>query len=155
MNSNEKHYDVMFTELIFMFPCFLPLAEKLNIPVIGTVTLRSWKFVDAVMGNPNNPAVVPGELSSFSDKMTFLERLENFVKALYLDFIHNYAIPKKLNEIYNQFYTPDLLNKKQISLVFTNNHFTLLPRPMAPNIIDVGGIHVKPAKPLPEVSNIG
>lgn len=152
MKSKEKRYDVMFIESMYMFQCYLPLAEKLNIPVIGTVTLRSWMISDLAMGNPRNPAVIPVELSTFSDKMTFLERLQNLWKYLYLLYKYNFDIPKKLNEIYNKFYTPDLLNKKQISLVFANNHFSFLSRSTVPNMIDVGGIHVKPAKLLPNVN---
>lgn len=151
MHSKEKHFDVMFTELLSFYPCFLPLAEKLNIPVIGTITLRSWKHADSAVGNPYNPAVIPTELSYFSDQMTFMQRLKNFGESLYLDFQYNFVIPRILDKIYNQFYTPDLLYKKQISLIFANNHYTLLPRLSVPNIINVGGVHVKPAKPLPQV----
>lgn len=154
MKSKEKYYDVMFIELMWTFQCYLPLAEKLNIPAIGTVAFKSWTLTDVVFGNSRNPAVIPFELSSFSDRMTRLERFQNLWKNFCFHYKYNSDISKKLTEIYDKFYTPDLLNKKQISLVFANNHITLSSRPSVPNVIDVGGIHVKPAKSLPEVNNL-
>ncbi|XP_065209917.1 UDP-glucosyltransferase 2-like [Planococcus citri] len=35
-------------------------------------------------------------------------------------------------------------------LIFYNNHASLLPRPMNPNAIDIGGIHLEGVKPLPK-----
>lgn len=137
-----------------MFECYLPLAEKLNVPVIGTVTWRSWTLADAVMGNPNNPGQIPSTFSTFSDKMTFLERLQNLWNDIYIHYKYNFEVSKRLKKINDQFYTEDLLNKKQVSLVFINNHLSLLPKLSGTNMIDVGGIHVRPAKPLPEVNNL-
>jgi len=38
------------------------------------------------------------------------------------------------------------------SLLFTNDHFSLTaPRPLAANVIPLGGIHVPPKNPLPKV----
>lgn len=38
------------------------------------------------------------------------------------------------------------------SLILSNGHFSLArPRPYLPDVIDVGGIHSHPAKPLPKV----
>lgn len=39
-----------------------------------------------------------------------------------------------------------------MSMVFGNNHFTINhPRPALPDIIEVGGMHTRPPKPLPKV----
>jgi glucuronosyltransferase len=40
---------------------------------------------------------------------------------------------------------------KNASLVLSNSHFTLnYPRPLLPEVIDVGGMHCRPSKPLPQ-----
>lgn len=141
----------MFIEITLMTECFLPLAEKLNIPVIGVVTLRAWKLGDAAVGNSLNRAVVPDLTLYASDHMTFIERLQNLWYSLFFDFYYNYFICSFLNEIYQKFYTPELINKKKVSVVFMNNHFSLSARAAVPNAIDIGGIHLKPVKPLPKV----
>lgn len=43
---------------------------------------------------------------------------------------------------------------KKISLMLTNTHYSLNgPRPLSPKVIEVGGVHIKAAKPIDEVSN--
>lgn len=41
---------------------------------------------------------------------------------------------------------------KNISLTFVNQHYSFSgPRPLSNRLIEVGGIHITPSKPLPEV----
>jgi hypothetical protein len=41
---------------------------------------------------------------------------------------------------------------RKTSLLLVNNHFTLnYPKPLMPNIIEVGGMHIEQPKKLPEV----
>ncbi|ODM90398.1 2-hydroxyacylsphingosine 1-beta-galactosyltransferase [Orchesella cincta] len=41
------------------------------------------------------------------------------------------------------------------SLMFTNSHFTInYPRPLLPDVIEVGGMHTRPAKKLPKLGSI-
>lgn len=43
---------------------------------------------------------------------------------------------------------------KNASLIFVNGHFSVdLPKPLLPNFVDIGGIHLKPPNPLPQVSH--
>ncbi len=154
LNATEKLYDVMFTEIFTLYECFLPLAQKLNIPVIGTVTLRSWSYGDVAIGNSYNLAVTPFEFGSYSDQMTFFQRLLNlweYLRFEYHRYVNQKSVLKKLNE---ELYSADLVNKKKVSLVFINNHHSIMPRSLVPNAIEIAGIHLQPANPLPEVRSI-
>ena len=153
LNSTEKLYDIMFVELLVAHECYLPIAEKLGIPVIGTVTLRSWKLADHAIGVPHNPAIIPLELTASKPKMSLIERIKNVWDNFIVDFHQRTSVRKAINKFYREFFTEDLLHKKDVSLIFFNNHASLLPRPSIPNAIDIGGVHVQPAKPLPKVSD--
>lgn len=42
--------------------------------------------------------------------------------------------------------------QKNVSMVLQNGHVTVShAQPFLPNVIEVGGVHCRPAKPLPEV----
>lgn len=155
LKSPTKLFDVLITETLFeMGQCFLPIAEKFDIPVIGAVTPRSWLQTEWMMGNPSNLAVYPSELAPYSYPMTYWQRLDN-LKRLLLDlaFINYYVLPE-LEKFYQKFF-PHLsfADRRKISLVFLNNQPVLTPRPMVPTIINVGGLQIQPAKPLPKVSH--
>lgn len=42
---------------------------------------------------------------------------------------------------------------KKISLTFVNQHYSYTgPKPLSNQLIEIGGIHIKPDKPIPQVS---
>jgi len=59
-----------------------------------------------------------------------------------------------IEQFYEEHFSKDLLYKKEVSLVFYNTHASIVSRPFNAKVIEVGGIHVKPAKPLPEVGEL-
>lgn len=135
-----------------MYKCYLPIAQKLGVPIIGTVTLRSSKMADAAIGFPDNPATIPHELSDSKLTMTFIQRLRNVWAHLIMDYFTYYVIPTKVNQFYQKYFPDFKFQDEQISMVFYNFHASILPRPTIPNAVEVGGIHIQPAKPLPQVS---
>lgn len=154
LNSTEKLYDVMFFEILLTYKCYLPIAQKLGIPAIGTVTLHSWMFANKAIGLFNNPAVIPLEMTHSEADMNFIERITNVWNYFLAGYYYYIKIPPLIDRYYREFFTEDQLYKKDISLIFYNNHASFLPRTMSPIAIEIGGIHVKAAKPLPKVSSL-
>ena len=153
--SNSTHYDVMFVGMIQMYECYFSLADALKIPVIGTVNYRSWPS-ERTVGNPFNPAIVPLVWSSHGKTMNFRQRLANTWNIFTNDFLYYFVVSPKLHE-FNDRYFPSTRTSSEMSrqpaLMFINSHLTLQPRPMVPNAIEIGGIHIQPKKPLPKVMN--
>lgn len=143
----------MFVELLMAYECYLPIAQKLNIPAIGTVTHRSWKPADEALGVPSNPAVIPLEIGSSDPKieMSLLDRIENLWYSIVSDYYFHIKMRPMIDKFYREYFTEDLLYKKDLSLIFYNNHPSFLPRSTPPNAIEIGGVHVKLANPLPKV----
>lgn len=144
----------MFIDLVSpIVQCYLPIAEKLDIPVIGTVATRSWKLSDFATGFPSNPITVPFEFLAVSGPvMTLSERLESVWGHFLVNFRSQFVTRRKLDYFYQKYFPNMKLNKK-ISMAFYNNHASFFPRLSIPNTIDIGGIHmsIKPEKPLPQV----
>lgn len=147
LNSKQKKYDVLFLEFMPFYECYIPIAEKLNIPVIGTLPVRSYYLADLPMGIPRNPAVIVNELASFKKKMTFFQRLNNTYRTILLYAFDYFVTLPKLEKFYQRFFPNSTLdNLKKVSVVFINNHVIMLPRVQGPNVVDIGGLHVKPIK---------
>ena len=98
---------------------------------------------------------VPNPFSPFSDKMSFTQRLYN----TYLNIVENFFfavvhLPNQ-NRLYRKYFpnadkTFDEVRKSS-SIIFVNNHVSSSSaRPYQPNTVEIGGIHVEPAKPLPK-----
>lgn len=144
----------MFVELSLMYKCYLPLAIKLGIPVIGTTAYRSLSYLDYIVGNSRNPAVFPKEIINLNRKMLFFERLFNLfeeVSSKVLEFIEKRQLEHFLKQLTG--YPDQNPHNYSISLVFSNNHDIFLPRAVPGNAINIGGMGVKSAilDPLPKV----
>lgn len=91
----------------------------------------------------------------YIDKMTFIERLWNTVYTLYEKVlfhalevpIHYFIYRRHFPDAKKPFY--EML--KSPAIIFQNSHVsTSSPRPYMPNVVEVCGIHVVAAKPLPD-----
>jgi glucuronosyltransferase len=103
---------------------------------------------------PSPTSYVPNTFLRYTDKMTFFERLHNTVMWK-LDELHLYTVhyprQRKLYEKYFPNAESFEKQRKNIALLLNNNFFSShTVRPGMTNVIDIGGIHVEPAKPLPE-----
>ena len=93
---------------------------------------------------------------SFTDKMTFVQRLGNIAMTIFEAVYMNIFYYPQQNEIYKASF-PDPKPSfddamKNVNLVLLNSHFTLsYPRPFVPNMIEVGGLHInRVPNPLPK-----
>lgn len=138
-----------------MYECYLPLAEKLKIPVIGTSSLASIPAVDSAVVNPRHIAVDPFETALLGRQMTFLERLKNSYYYAIDFYVDKFVMKPKMNNFLAKYYQKIDTNEKKISLIFANSHPSLFPKPVVPSIVNVGGIHLgmTTTQPLPIVSD--
>ncbi|XP_028130310.1 UDP-glycosyltransferase UGT5-like isoform X4 [Diabrotica virgifera virgifera] len=135
--------------------CYFSIAQKLGSPVIAITTGQPAPWTNIKYGIPNNPAVVPNIILPLTNKMNFLERVESTV----ITFLHcfmfklmRYSKDKDVAEKYMGV-KPEQLEMLSVnsSLFFTNTHFSLsFARNLPPNVIEVGGMHIKKPNVLPE-----
>nr|CAD7412602.1 unnamed protein product [Timema poppensis] len=152
---SDERFDLVIYEL-FNTDCFLGFVDKFQAPsiAVSSSVLMPWGC-DRV-GNPDNPAFVSYGVGHYGDRMVFAERLVNAVhlvmyKVMYYLF---YEVPgDRIARKYFKDSLPPLVElAHRTSLVLVNTHFSLnRPRPLVPNIVEVGGIHLRKREKLPQV----
>ena len=160
IHSTDLHFDVVIVEA-FISECFLGFAHKFQAPIIQISTYVGGNFVADWVGSPNPYSYVPDEFIEYTDKMNFWERTHNTIVCLLKhvgrQLIHlpkqNAVMQKHFN--YTDNLPPVWVLEHKTSLVFVNTHHSLsYPKPLMPNYVQVGGMHVKPPKKLPQVRNV-
>ncbi|XP_065223736.1 UDP-glucosyltransferase 2-like isoform X2 [Planococcus citri] len=151
---SQESFDVVFVEVHVFYKCYLPIAKKMNAPVIGITTVRSWSLGDLATGNPHHVADVPAESISgwrFDDIYYRLINLYNYVTVWYFWRFDVVPVLKKFEQDYAHMLGPyqGYLEIEPV-LMFYNGHHSILPRANNPNVVEIGGIQVGPAKPLPQ-----
>ncbi|XP_021558119.1 UDP-glucuronosyltransferase 2B31 isoform X3 [Neomonachus schauinslandi] len=150
----ESKFDVILADAIG--PCGELLAELLKIPLVYSLRFSPGYRVEKHSGGlPLPPSYVPMIMSELSGQMTFMERVKNMIYVLYFDFCFQSFSEKSWDQFYSEVLGRpttlfELMGKAQIWLIRTYWDFEF-PRPFLPNFEFVGGLHCKPAKPLPKV----
>ncbi|XP_043762503.1 UDP-glucuronosyltransferase 2A2 isoform X2 [Cervus elaphus] len=149
----KSHFDVLLADPVTI--CGDLVALKLGIPFMYTLRFSPASTVERHCGKiPAPVSYVPAALSELTDQMTFGERLKNTLSYPLQDYIFQSYWGE-----WNSYYSKVLgrpttlcetMGKAEIWLIRTYWDFEF-PRPYLPNFEFVGGLHCKPAKPLPKV----
>uniref|UniRef100_A0A336LS81 UDP-glucuronosyltransferase n=1 Tax=Culicoides sonorensis TaxID=179676 RepID=A0A336LS81_CULSO len=146
LNSNET-FDLVFFE-IFLNDAFLGFAHYYNCPAICMSTIGMTPWANDLVRTPSPMSFIPNGLLPFKDKMTFRERIINILFTFYERYLLYTTYLPSQNEMYNSVFPDpkpsfyDLRNSK-VALILLNSHFSLgFPRPLMPNIIEVGGMQI-------------
>ncbi|KAM5284380.1 UDP-glucuronosyltransferase 2A2 isoform 3-T4 [Hipposideros larvatus] len=145
-------FDVLVADPVTI--CGDLVALKLGIPFMYTLRFSPASTVERHCGKIPAPAsYVPAALSELTDQMTFGERVKNTISYSLQDYIFQTYWGE-----WNLYYSKVLgrpttlcetMGKAEIWLMRTYWDFEF-PRPYLPNFEFVGGLHCKPAKPLPK-----
>lgn len=153
---DEQKYDLVITE-IFGADCGVGFAWKFDAPLISILPPRRTTWSLARVGNPSTPSYMHMAHSSYPQRMDFFQRLINACWQVYYYVTYfNVHNGEETNRLSRQFFGKDVPPVNDIvfntSLVFANSHFTIdTAYPMVPNYIEIAGIHMTKAKPLPKV----
>ncbi|KAM6150532.1 UDP-glucuronosyltransferase 2B17-like isoform 2-T2 [Erethizon dorsatum] len=154
MKKLEKsRFDILLADAIG--PCGELIAEILNIPFVYTLRFSpGFQMEKAAGGLLVPPSYVPVIMSRLSGQMTFMERVKNMICMLYFDFWFETFNERKWNELYSEILgRPTTLYEtmRKTEMWLIRSYWDLeFPRPTLPNFDFVGGLHCKPAKPLPK-----
>ncbi|XP_036436496.1 UDP-glucuronosyltransferase 2C1-like isoform X5 [Colossoma macropomum] len=150
----ESHFDMLLFDP--MMCCSDLLAETLGLPQVVSLRLTFAYSMERLCGQlPTPPSYVPAVATQghLTDHMDLIERLENV-----LLYIAHTAVFRVQMMLMSKYFTKimgkpttlcDTMGKADIWLIRTYWDFEY-PRPFLPNFKFVGGLHCKPAKPLPK-----
>ena len=146
-------YDLVIMEQFFN-EAYQGFAYRFNAPFIIFSTIGSNQWLNHYVGNPAPPSFAPCLFLNYSSYMTFIQRLLNGFYALYQDVYTNlYYLPMQ-NQLLQKYMpnSPHLTDiMYNVSLIFLNSHVSFKsPLPHMPNMIEIGGFHVKEAQKLPK-----
>jgi glucuronosyltransferase len=151
-----EHFDLVITE-IFDTDCFLALAHRLRAPVLNVCTSAMQPWGHARFGDPSNPAYVPNLFLGFTDEMDVPSRVYNALFLAGQRLLKSWYFDMRDQKVAAQYLGPGLPRVADLatnsSLVLVNTFHALSAKPLAPNVIEVGGIHItRPPRALPQVS---
>ncbi|RZB40719.1 UDP-glucuronosyltransferase-like, partial [Asbolus verrucosus] len=152
LKSGEK-FDVVITDQ-FLTDAFKAFAIHFDAPLIALCPGGPTFWINPLVGNPSPSSYIPNVLLAYPSKMTFYERMMNSLTNVFNEILYNFYYFPKQNELVKKYISNDydlydiLYN---VSLVLLNSHPSLhQPVPHVPNMVEIGGFHIKPPQKLPK-----
>ena len=159
MNNSKKprtkRYDLIVVEGI-LNDCVLPLVEILDAPFIYMNGIAPTPWLLEAVGSPLALDHFPNPGFSFADEMNLWERTFNTISSLVGLYFRHWFVTPVVDRVAFDFLggnnlTVAEIERRYLSLLITNTHFSInYQLPTSPAVIQTGGLHCVPPKPLPE-----
>ncbi|XP_026814746.1 UDP-glucuronosyltransferase 2C1-like isoform X2 [Rhopalosiphum maidis] len=145
----DGRYDVVLLEP-FYSPCLSYLAHRLCVPEIYAIPSSMITPMEMlIFGTEPNPSYVPNLLYNGASMDGFAQRLANVALFAYVKIVPWLTNVRMMYREPKSYDVPEVRHKPL--LVFINTHFiTESPRPFPVNMIQIGGIHLRPPGVLPD-----
>ena len=151
----KDNFDLVLISMVCP-ACGYPFAWHFQRPFILLSPNVAFAGLSSVLGDNEHSEYIPLMFSAMTDHMTLLERTYNTILDYMFvqlpKYVHVYSgYDRAIRHFFPNF--PSVIEaERNATLVFTNTHPSInYPRASPPGIIEVGGLHCRPANPLPKV----
>lgn len=155
LNGGSKKFDLLLLEILQAPGPFYAIAEKFEIPVVGIASSDAITLGNEIMGNEVNAIAHPDRMLPFAVVESFKQRLGSCFVNLLMNFFIIPRMEKNFDAVLKKHF-PEI-NKtthelvRNVELLLINAHPVLgFIRPILPNTIPLGFLHIKPPKALPQ-----
>ncbi|KAJ1531785.1 hypothetical protein ONE63_000441 [Megalurothrips usitatus] len=149
MKGGYGRFDAVFTE-VFGSDCWAAVAHKMAVPLISMSSAPDVTWMHERFGSVDNPSYLINVFTGYTSSMTLWERTVNAFTALYVKWLHKHIIQDPSEAVVREFFgeglppIPEMV--KNTSLLLLNRHVSIhSARPVTPNIVHVGGLHIRPS----------
>lgn len=152
-NHTNYKFDLIILEYLFASP-MIAFADLYDCPVIGFSAIGAGTPVHELFGNSANPVIHPELIFPYQHgRLKFVERLNSFIYYFGTKFLLQPLFEViGMSQAYKYFrnFTLTLAEAEEhVDLVFINTNPILdYVRPITPNTIQLGSMHVQPPKPV-------
>ncbi|XP_037024343.1 UDP-glycosyltransferase UGT5-like [Bradysia coprophila] len=145
-------FDLVVTE-IFNTECMLGVIHKMNVPYVGLTSCGLFPYHFDRVAMPDTPSYITSIYVGSSDEMNFYERLLNWMSMKVFKLMYR-MVEEQDNRLLKAKFgdgIPDVHDlAKNIQLLLTSQHFSMSgSRPLSPQVVEIGGIHIQPEKEIP------
>jgi glucuronosyltransferase len=145
---------LFITELLAS-SCDAYVSYRMDVPRIVITSSHVHTWYHHTLGSHMNPSHVATFHAPFAVPESFAHRMANAYDYLFAHAVLKW-VDRQATAIGRKYFGSDAPNADRLmrntSLVFVNGHRSVdLARPLLPNFVDIGGVHLVQPKPLADV----
>ncbi|XP_076058494.1 UDP-glucosyltransferase 2-like isoform X1 [Oratosquilla oratoria] len=151
----SENFDLIMIGSVFA-DCFLKFVHHFKVPYIWVNRNSMEPELDALFGNPSFPSYDVNLRFDAPLPMSFVNRAANLFRSLFDHVLNGRILSWIEKDGRDRGLFPDDMPsldkmRQKASLLFLNGIRSMeIPKAFVPNVIHAGGLHLRPAKPLPQ-----
>lgn len=155
--SSRQHFDLIVIE-VFMNECMLPMVTHFKAPFIYLSPLPPVPWMFDSTCSPTSVHEFPFLGTDFTNEMNMLQRSANLVSNAFMIYFRNWFILPRVDALAREAWNASVALpsvreiENTLSLLITNTQPTISYQYFrSSTIVEAGGLHLRPAEPLPKV----
>ncbi|KAJ3641656.1 hypothetical protein Zmor_028146 [Zophobas morio] len=154
MTNRHNHFDLVLVENVY--PIMYALADRFNASIIGVSALGLVEVSGTILGNPAHPVLYPDVLWGFYNiELSMWKKIKSVLWSLWSRYHYHDVVIPRVHNIAKKYIEQDLRYLGDLeagqNMLFLNVNPVLYPlRPTVPAMVEMGQMHTKPVKPLPQ-----
>lgn len=145
--ESKRFFDVIIVESVWL-TSLIGLGNHFNAPVISISPGWESREFYGLTATPSLRSFMPIMVNSYTDKMSFWQRLQNQLTQHLLFFMHILEMPRKQTIYEKMFYISNSakfyqLHQSVALIIINSDSASDAPRPLMPHIIEVGGLAIQ------------
>lgn len=151
-------YDAFITDYVFP-EWFTLFANKFNVPLINVFPNVLFPYVAGLLGAPVNPSYTPYATSIGTQRMNFYQRLVSFSSYVVVKAAKGVYLKAPTDDLVRRVFGPefpsaeDVVRNTSLTLMNSDLAYYQSTFPLVPSIVGVGGLHIRNASSIPQVSS--
>ncbi|ALC38850.1 Dot [Drosophila busckii] len=142
----RQPYELLLTEY-FSSDCQLALGKLLGLPIIGLSTCALMPYHYDRIDLPDTPSHIQSQYVGYAQRLSWFERLENFIQAKSLKLLYAHHTNRADNALIKRYLHLDMdvaaVAREQTAFIWVNQHYSHLgSRPRTPQLLEIGGVHI-------------
>lgn len=152
MLQTHKHFDLLILDGAFP-ECAVGFVKHYQAPFMYINTVAMYTGSLSMAGNPSPYSTTPFLATSYTDKMTLIQRGINSLWHVAGNMLHMLMVHGMLNSVLSRHFgteVPIYELSSNVSFILQNSHpVVTYQTPYLPNVAEIACIHCKAARPLP------
>ena len=149
LDAGDEKISAIFITIQFGYVC-TEILNHYQVPIIAISPPGLAPHLARILGNPDNPADRPDAFVPMVEPLSFTQRLVSTLIYILLDSEINILTYWAFQSFVVDLPIYDNILRNRVDLLLlASHHVTHSPSVLAPNTLEIGGIHCREGRPLP------
>ena len=148
LDAGDEKISAIFITIQFGYVC-TEILNHYQVPIIAISPPGLAPHFARILGNPDNPAYRPDAFVPMVEPLSFTQRLVSTLIYVLTDAEINIFLKWAFQYAVDMDSSLNILRNRVDLLLLASHHVTHSPSVLAPNTLEIGGIHCREGRPLP------